>query len=123
MTNKLQTKDEKELQNFLKELEDYTSSDKKYYIIPLPNEIPDFFIKMYDEHYSVDKLRKILSYLDMICEYYENYDYGINFKYYLGIFTNSLNIDEVKITKKQRKLLKTCYNMVKERIEEKKLQE
>ena len=44
MTNKLQTKDEKELQNFLKELEDYTSSDKKYYIIPLPNEIPDFFI-------------------------------------------------------------------------------
>ena len=78
---------------------------------------------MYDEHYSVDKLRKILSYLDMICEYYENYDYVINFKYYLGIFTNSLNIDEVKITKKQRKLLKTCYNMVKERIEEKKLQE
>lgn len=119
MIDKLKIEDEKELQNFLTELDDYTSSDKKYYIIPLPDKITDFFLKMYDDKYSVDELKKRLSYLNMVCEYYEEYDYIISYEYYVNIFTDRLNIDKVKITEEHRNTLKRYCELLKEKIENK----
>lgn len=108
MIDKLK-KEENKLQNFIKEWDKYVSSDKKHYNIPLPYEVEEMrfnYKLVYDDGYSLSAYEAILSYLNIVCDYYDNNDYVVNLDYCMGKFHDKSDINKVKITEEHREYIK-----------------
>ena len=122
MIDKLK-KEEKEVQDFIKEWEKYETSNKKHYNIPLPHELQRIgwdHELLYNNKKSLNELKGILSYINVVCDYYDNNDYIVNQDYCMGNFTKKSDINCVKITEKYREISHKIRENLKRDIERRK---
>lgn len=123
MIDKLK-KEEKEVQDLIKEWEKYETSEKKHYNIPFPHEIKEMRINripLYKGWKGVEELKEILSYFNVVCDYYNNNDYIVNHEYCTGNFKEKTDINHVKITEDHRKMIQEICDYLKHKIKKNEL--
>lgn len=114
--------EEKELKNLIKDWEDYDASNKKHYNIPLPSDITKSKycdIRVDGGSDGIANAKGVLSYLDIVCNYYDCNDYVVTLDYCIGNFSKASDIEHIKITEKHRKEIHRIRNKLKYEIDAK----
>lgn len=119
MINRL-IEEENEVKELINEWKKYNTSNKKYYNIPFPYDLMKSKFKdvrVYGN--EINNAKGVLSYLKVVCDYYDNNDYVVDFDYCMGNFSKALDINYVKITEADRREIHRIHNKLKYEIETK----
>ena len=96
--------EEKEVKELITKWKEYDASDKKHYNIPFPHDLMKSKykeIRVYGD--ELHHAKGVLSYLNEVCDYYDNNDYVVDIDYCMGNFCKASDIDAITITESHRK--------------------
>jgi hypothetical protein len=113
--------DETELQILIKEWEKYDASNNKHYNIPFPYEIKAMrsSISRPDNKKSYIQLKGLLSYFNVVCDYYDDNDYVVDVFHCTNNFESENELKKVKITDKHREIIMDIIMGIEEMLKEK----
>ena len=116
-------KEENRVKELINEWEKYDASSKKHYNIPFPQDLMKSQFKdvrVYGN--EINDAKGVLSYLNVVCDYYDKNDYVVDFDYCRGNFSKASDIESVKITEAHRREIHRIRDKLKHEIEEKEKQ-